>query len=158
MAPEKTFRSRVDGWLVALVGGAAALPIAAAVWLAAHGETRGVLLLGCWGTTMVFLLAVLSWPTRYTLRADRLRIQSGWLEWDVPYAALRAVAPSRAPLAAPAWSLRRVRLDFADGCILVSPDDRELFIQELAERCPHLVRTGDGLASRPPQPHEKAAR
>ncbi|WP_415909077.1 PH domain-containing protein [Oleiharenicola sp. Vm1] len=158
MPPEKTFRSRVDAWLVAVVAGATALPIAAAIWLASHGQTHGVLLLGCWGVTMLAVGGALSWPLRYTLRADRLHIQSGWLEWDVPYASLRAVAPSRNPLAAPAWSLRRVRLDFADGFILVSPDDREVFISELAERCPHLVRTGAGLAKHLPLPHEKAAR
>jgi hypothetical protein len=158
MQPEKMFRSRVDGWLVALVVGAAALPLVAAVWQASHGHTRGVFLMSCWGTVMLAMIALLSWPVRYTLRADGLRLQSGWIEWDVPYGALRAVAPSRSPLLGPAWSLRRVRLDFADGCILVSPDDRELFISELAERCPHLVRAGAGLASRTPEPHEKAAR
>lgn len=158
MRPEKTFRSRVDAWLVALVAGAAALPIAAAIWLSLHGHARGVFLLSCWGTTMLAVGAALSWPVRYTLRADRLHIRSGWLEWDVPFAALRGVALSRSPLVGPAWSLRRVRLDFADGCILVSPDDRETFIRELAERCPHLVRARAGLASRPPPPHEKAAR
>ncbi len=158
MPPDRTFRSRVDAWLVLLVGGAAALPIGAAIWLGLHGYTRGVLLLACWGTTMVAVGAALSWPLRYTLRADRLHIQSGWLDWDVPYAALRAVAPSRNPLAAPAWSLQRVRLDFADGFILVSPDDRELFIEEIAGRCPHLARVGAGLASPTPQTHEKVAR
>lgn len=158
MLPEKTFRSRVDAWLVLAVVAATALPIGAAMWLAQHGQMHGVLLLGCWGTAMGFVVAALSRPLRYTLRTDRLHIQSGWLDWDVPYAALRRVAPSWNPLAAPAWSLRRVRLDFADGFILVSPDDREVFIQELAERCPHLVRTGAGLVSRTPLPHEKAAR
>lgn len=158
MPPDRMFRSRVDVALVLLVGGAAALPLVAAIWLGLHGQTRGVLLLTCWGTTMVAVGAVLSWPLRYTLRADRLHIQSGWLEWDVFYSALRAVTPSRNPLAAPAWSLRRVRLDFADGCILVSPDDRELFIEEIAGRCPHLVRVGAGLVSPTPQTHEKAAR
>lgn len=157
MRPDKTFRSRVDAWLVALVGGAAALPIAAAVWLSTHGQSRGVFLLSCWGTTMLAIGAALSWPLRYTLRSDRLHIQSGWLDWDVPYASLRRVAPSSLLVAAPAWSLRRVRLDFADGFILVSPDDRESFISELAERCPHLVRAGAGLA-RTPEPHEKAPR
>lgn len=158
MPPDRTFRSRVDAWLVALLGGAAALPLATALWLGLHGHTTGVWLLACWGTTMVAVGAALSWPMRYTLRADRLHIRSGWLAWDVPYATLRRVAPSRNPLSAPAWSLRRVRLDFADGFILVSPDDRELFIDELAERCPHLVRAGAGLVPRNPQTHEKAAR
>lgn len=143
---------------MAVVGIATTLPLGAAAWLAWQGEWRGVALLALWGTVMGCVIAALSWPLRYTLRSDHLHIRSGWLEWDVPYAALRHVRPTWNPMAGPAWSLRRVQLDFANDFILVSPDDRESFIEELAERCPHLVRAGAGLASRPPSPHEKAAR
>lgn len=153
MRPDRTFRSRVDGWLVAVVGLAAALPAATAVWLAAHGQMRGVLLLGCWGVVMLLVVGVLSVPLRYTFRADHLHIQSGWLDWDVPYATIRAAAPSWNPLSAPAWSLRRVKITSADGSfILVSPDDRKSFIEELAARCSHLTPTASGLAFPPPPP------
>lgn len=146
MPPDRTFRSQVDLWLVLLVAGAAVLPLVAAGWLASRGETRGVLLLAGWGTTMVLLVGVLNAPLRYTCRRDCLHIQSGWLAWDVPYARLRRVTRSRSPLPAPAWSWRRVRLETEDGAfILVSPDDRESFIEEIAGRCPHLTSTAAGL-------------
>lgn len=158
MHPDRTFRSKVDVWLAVLFVGAAGVPLLAAAWLATHGQWRGVLLLSLWGGTMLLVVGALSVPLRYTLEAAAVHIRSGWLEWRVPYATLRAVAPSWSPLAGPAWSLRRVRLDFADGFILVSPDDREAFIEELAGRCPHLVRDDTGRALRLPLPHEKAAR
>ncbi len=146
MATDRTYRSKVDYWLVALVFGAAALPAAFALWRLMHDIHRGALLLLGWGVTMTLLMAVFGFPLRYTLRADQLHVQSGWLEWNVPLAALRRVAPSRNPLNAPAWSLRRIRLDRADGSfILVSPDDQESFIEEIAQRCPHLVRRGASL-------------
>jgi hypothetical protein len=157
-AIERSFASRVDGWFVALVFAAAALPLGAAGWLALHGVTRGVPLLTVWGVVMVVLGVWLGFPVRYTLRSDALEIHSGALHWTVPYTALRGVAATWVPLPGPAWSLRRVRLDFSDGFILVSPDDRESFISELAERCPHLVRAATGRALRLPLPHEKAAR
>lgn len=148
MSPDRTFRSRVDGWLVAVVVAAAALPVAAAIWLAWRGEWRGVLLLGCWGGAMLLVLGALSVPLRYTFRPAGLHIQSGWLEWDIPYATVRAMAPTWNPLTAPAWSLRRVKITTADGSfILVSPDDRKSFMAELAARCPHLPPTSSGLAS-----------
>ena len=142
----------MDLWLAVVVALAAAAPIAAGVWLAIQGETRGVIFLLCWGVVITLLITALSVPLRYTCRADHFHIQSGWLDWRVPYASVRRVALSANPLSAPAWSLRRVKLETADGLILVSPSDRESFIEELSARCPHLIRTADGLALPPPTP------
>ena len=137
--PDRHYRSKLDVWLVGLVLALAAAPLLAGLWLRWHGIHRGTVILFGWGTVMTAATVTFGFPLRYALQADHLQIQSGWLEWEVPYARLRRVAASRNPLAGPAWSLRRVRLDCADGTfILVSPDDRESFIRELTARCPHL--------------------
>lgn len=158
MATGPHFPSRVDRWYAGLVFAAAAAPLVGAGWLAAQGRFSGVALLAAWGVAMVILTAWLGFPCGYTFGADGLEVRSGALKWTVPYRAIRGAAPTWVPLPGPAWSLRRVRLDFADGFILVSPDAREVFISELAEHCPHLLRRGAGLATRLPLPHEKAAR
>lgn len=125
---------------------AASLPLLLGGYLFLRGARSGVFLLMGWGSVMTLLIAGLCFPLRYILRAETLRIQSGPLIWDIPYATLRRISPSRNPLPAPAWSLRRVRLDHADGShTLVSPDDQESFIKELADRCPHLARRDFGL-------------
>ncbi len=148
MRPDRTFRSKVDAWLVVFLVAMTSLPLAAAGWLAWRGEYRGVLLLGLWGTVMLVVVGVLTVPLRYVFQSDRLHIRSGWLEWNLPYSTLRRAAPSLNPLSAPAWSIHRVKLESADGSfILVSPDDRKSFMEELAARCPHLARTADGLAA-----------
>jgi len=140
MSPDREFRSKVDAWLVAVVAGAALLPLGVGVGLAILGQAKGVILLSGWGAVMGLMIYVLSWPMRYTLRADHLHIQSGQLQWSIPYASIRGAVPSRNPLSGPAWSLRRVRIDQADGSfILVSPADRESFIAALRERCPRLA-------------------
>lgn len=153
MPPDRTYPSRIDAWLVAVVFAAAALPLGVGLWLLVLGQYRGLLLLLSWGGVMTLMIGALSVPLRYTLMSDRLHVQSGVLAWDIAYATLRRVAPSRNPLSAPAWSLRRVRLDSADGsCILVSPDDAESFIEQLAVRCPHLQRHGSTLDAHSPTP------
>jgi hypothetical protein len=153
MPPDRTFPSRVDLGLVVLMAGGALLPLGAAAFLAWRGQSDGVVLLTVWGTVMTGLVAGLTAPVRYECRAAGLHIRSGWLRWDVPYAAIRGAARSYRPLCAPAWSLRRVRIGLDDGgFILVSPPDRESFMDELAARCPHLVRTSSGLAARPSAP------
>jgi membrane protein YdbS with pleckstrin-like domain len=152
MPPDREFRSKIDAWLVAIVAVAALLPLAVGVALALLGQTKGVLLLSGWGAVMGLMIYVLSWPLRYTLRADHLHIQSGQLAWTIPYAAIRGAVPSRNPLSAPAWSLRRVRIDQADGSfILVSPADRESFIADLTSRCPQLA-SGRTARSGPASP------
>lgn len=149
MQADRVFRSRIDGWLVGVVLVAAAAPLFALVWLLWQGQWAGVTLLAVWGTVMTTVVCVTGFPLRYTLTAEAVHVRSGWLTWEVPYARLRDVRPTWNPLAAPAWSLRRVRLETPEAVILVSPDDRESFIKELAERCPHLARQGDRLSARP---------
>ncbi|MDP2136279.1 MAG: PH domain-containing protein [Candidatus Didemnitutus sp.] len=150
MFTDLTYRSKVDLWLVGLVGLAAATPLLAAGWLALQGEFTGFLLLTCWGGVMVLVIGGLSFPVRYTLRADHLHIQSGWLHWNVSYSSLRQASLSRNPLSAPAWSLQRVKLvNATDSVILVSPEDRESFINELVRRCPQLARSRPGSAADP---------
>lgn len=139
MLPDRTFRSRIDLWLVILLMLAVLAPVAAAIWLNHQGESKGVWLLATWGTSVGTLVAILSFPLRYTLLADRLHIQSGLLQWDVLYRDMRSAAKSINPLAAPAWSLCRVKIGTADGSlVLISPDDRDVFLAELRQRCPQL--------------------
>jgi len=148
MRADRVYRSRVDRWLAIVVIAAAFAPIIASLWLFWAGGDGAWLLL-IWGSLVTAGIASISVPLRYTLREDELHIRSGWLQWRIRYSDLRSVRPSFSWLISPAWSLRRVRLETPDFVILVSPDDRESFINELAARCPHLVRDGVGLEARP---------
>lgn len=153
MRPDRVFPSRIDAWLLGIVFAAALLPFGVGVVLLLSGAAKAVWLPILWGLVISTTMYALSWPMAYTFRPDHLHIRSGWLEWTVPYGSIRRAAPSANPLSGPAWSLRRVRIDQnAADFILVSPDDRESFISELAERCPHLVRAGAGLVPRPASP------
>jgi hypothetical protein len=143
MSADCTFNSKCDVWLIWLVAGAAMLAVGAGLGLRVFGVTHGVVLLLGWGLITSLLVVGLGLPRRYTLRSDRLYIRSGWLEWD---------GPAR-PLA---WSLDRLRLDYAaGGFILGSSDDRAAFLQELAARCPHLALCGDILKLAHGPLHEK---
>ena len=128
-----TFPSRVDAWLVVVVAGGIVAALAGAV--AALESSPAESLLGFGGTAFMLLVIVLvGVPCEYTLADDHLLIRSGIVRQRIHYADITDVAPSRSLWAAPAMSLRRVKVSFGGRFQLVSPRDRERFIAELRAR------------------------
>ena len=77
--------------------------------------------------------------TRYEFAEHDLLICSGPFRWRVPLEQVRAVAPSRSVLSAPALSLDRLRIAYGRaGSILISPRDKLQFLSELQRRCPGI--------------------
>ena len=143
------FRSRVDWWLGAILVAVPALGLVAAVTLQASGDpgeaTVGWIALIGIGALYIGVV----WPIAYELAEDELIVRFGLCRSRVPYRSIREVHPSRSILAAPALSLDRLAIDAGQRfAAVVSPDDRDGFLDALAARAPHLERTADGLRSR----------
>ncbi|MES2926093.1 MAG: hypothetical protein A3E23_18540 [Burkholderiales bacterium RIFCSPHIGHO2_12_FULL_65_48] len=143
------FPSRVDSWLVA-IGPLAALTAATAV-----AGLAGPFVLNSGGTPpMLALLAVIValtlllplWlvlDTNYTLTADDLLIRSGPFRWRIVLGDVREVSPSHSWISSPALSLDRLSIRYgADRSILVSPREKQRFIDALRQRCPSVLVTG----------------
>lgn len=127
------YRSRVDAWLVAAVALAPGFLLVDAI--SAYPESPRETLSGL---AMLALLAALGaifgYPCTYTLASTHLLIRSGAFRQRIAYADVTSVEPSRSAWAAPALSLRRVRIVHAGRVQLVSPREREAFIEALRER------------------------
>ncbi len=80
------------------------------------------------GLTAIFL------PCHYTLHADHLIVRSGILKKKVRYADITEIKLSACPLSSPALSLKRIRIEYAGHSILISPPNREGFIETLRSR------------------------
>lgn len=143
------FPSRVDSWLVA-IGPLAALTAATAV-----AGLAGPFVLNSGGTPpMLALLAVIValtlllplWlvlDTNYTLTADDLLIRSGPFRWRIVLCDVREVSPSHSWISSPALSLDRLSIRYgADRSILVSPREKQRFIDALRQRCHSVLVTG----------------
>jgi len=143
----QSFPTKIDTWLMlVLVFGLLTNFFATAAAVQAGPRTGLVAI----AVTFVALtaLGLLAVPTRYELHASELVIRSGVVRYRVPYVAIRAVTPSRAPRSAPAWSIDRLRIDYAQRYALVSPADRLGFLHALAARAPQLVLDGEALVLR----------
>lgn len=126
----KVYPSKVDAWLVVVLGAAVVFPLVLGAQLVFVSKAAAV---GCLGAS-AFVLGVLGvavFPCRYLLEGDHLLVRAGLLRWKVPYKAITAVELTMNPLSSPALSLERVRIDYAGRSIMVSPVERAEFVQAL---------------------------
>lgn len=54
----------------------------------------------------------------------------------VPLREIRLVRSTRNPLSSPALSLDRLRIEYGRRAIMISPDDKARFLEELQKRMP----------------------
>jgi membrane protein YdbS with pleckstrin-like domain len=142
------YPTKVDGWLVVVLGIAAILPVVIAVagWRAEGlGSPTAWLAIGIVAMSAL-CVGVMALPTYYEVGPDRLTIRSGILRWDVPLSSIESVVRTRNPMGSPAWSLDRLEVRWVRAgtvqSIMISPLDREAFLRELATREPALSLRG----------------
>ncbi len=137
-----TFASKVDRWLYVVLVAAAIVSVTSVV--AAGVAQPSSLAVAVPSLLLGFGLPV--WvvrTTRYVLGDDELRVHSGPFTWRVPLREVRAVRPTRNPLSSPALSLDRLRIEYGnDRSIMISPADRERFLEQLRRRVPALRSEG----------------
>lgn len=128
------FTSKVDWWIAASVLLAPVAVIFSAVL------TREPIV---WviGIAVLASLAALCWPCDYTLADEALIVRSGLIKWKVPYKQIERVEPTRNPLSAPAWSLDRIAISYGGKLMLISPLQKDEFMNELRARA-RLSRVG----------------
>ncbi|WP_036594090.1 PH domain-containing protein [Ottowia thiooxydans] len=134
------FRSKVDPWLAAVilisalfVLGSVAVVWPRAAWLPGKFVMVAVVLLGS-GLPLWLLVS-----TVYRVDETNLTIQSGPLRWRIPLQSIRAVEPSRSWISSPALSLDRLCIHHGRvGQALVSPKQKQAFIQALQQRNPQI--------------------
>jgi hypothetical protein len=142
-----TYRAKLDAWLVALAVATASVLIA--------GGVVPLLRRGLWGQAalvlgVIFLVGVLNCPLYYRVTDRELIVRSGIQCWRIPLAGIVGVRPTSDLVASPALSLDRLAVDYtANGrvqSILISPEDQDGFLFDLAMRVRELRPFGFGLA------------
>jgi len=137
------FRSKVDTWLVVVILAAFTFTLVQGFVLRNISVAGGLLSFAA-AVFVVGLFLAVAVPCKYTLEADHLLIQSGFMKQRIAYRDIKKVEPSSSPLAAPALSLKRVKISYNRTFQLVSPRERELFIQLLQERTTHASKAEHG--------------
>ncbi len=149
------YSTKVDRWIVWVVGAAFVVELAAAVALVATMQAVGAGLAFLSLGTFVGIIRLAAWPVVYDITGGDIRVRCGAWGFVVPIGGIVRVAPTRNPLSAPAWSLDRLQIEYVDRegrkrMALLSPTDRDAFVAELAATDRGLERQGDRLVRRPP--------
>lgn len=129
----KTFKSKVDAWLVIVLAVSTVVLIAGlAATLYSRPDPLAVVVM--LAATLLFLLLVGSilLRTYYRVDAGMLTIVSGPLRRSVAIDQITSVERTRNPLSSPALSLDRLRIRYGDNkSVMISPADRDKFLNAL---------------------------
>jgi hypothetical protein len=147
-----TFKSKVDAWLVVVIG--AALLAAPVILLLNPNAPRhppmgdGVAIMI--GLAVVVLPgALIAWifrTTEYTVTETDLLVRSGPISEKIPLASIKKISATRSILSAPALSLDRLKVQYGKfGAVVISPDDKQAFAQAILARAPGVVVEGVAL-------------
>lgn len=128
------FKSKVDVWMWPLLCMPPIAMVSATVSLYMAGDSTWVMMLP-FNLLVVAVYGGLVFPMYYELQPNELLIKFGLASYRIPYTDITGVKPSRNPLSAPALSLSRLSIERTSGSeVLISPVDRERFLQELSSR------------------------
>lgn len=129
---QHVFRSKVDRWLIVVLGLAASSSLLACLPLLINPTADGAMIAL---STLALGLGLPIWvlaSTDYAIIGDRLHVRSGPFHWKIEIATIRSVTPTSNPLSSPALSLDRLELLHSGGKRMrVSPTDKEGFIAAL---------------------------
>ena len=136
------FESRRDLWLVAVLRlmPVFMLLIVGGSWYGSGRDIRGPLA----GAIILIIVEVFFFEsllrsTYYLVERPDLIIRSSFFTWRVPIAEIRTITPTRNPLSSPALSLDRLLITYGAKQIMVSPEEKQRFIDSLRSINPSIV-------------------
>ena len=148
MGVKKVHKSKQDSWLILLVMGLGGFLTFKLLTTLAFGGDRSMAAALFWTCAFYWsVIFLIGWPARYVIHEKTLTVRTGVLLcMPIHILSIKRIGPTRSMLSAPAWSMDRLRIEFRAegkaGVVLVSPQDKELFIRHLLEVNPNIELLG----------------
>jgi len=154
---EGVYPSKVDWWLWLILIGAALLTVGSGISLLLTGKTWEMVM----GIGMLCMSLWMVWVPRSTyykiipMEKEELFITCGGISsYHIPLDSIIEVFPTNNPLSSPACSIDRLEIKYRSRSlpllygeshitmVLISPLDKDSFLQHLVEATPALERVG----------------
>ena len=129
--PKTVYDSAIDWWVaIMLLLSPIVASVMGVVFFAQQrpGDASIVFLAGAF---TIAVTALFTLPCRYTLLDDTLNVRCGIICYSIPFDTIENIELSSSWLSGPALSLKRVRVTAKGRNYLLSPKNREAFIDEL---------------------------
>lgn len=133
--------SAIDWWVAAMLLLTPVVSSVIGVAMLMDGQPGDASILFLSGALAIIVTVLFTLPCRYTLLDDTLNVRCGVICYSIPYDTIEGVKRSGSWLSGPALSIRRIRVTARGKYYLISPKNREAFLEELKSRLPHS--TGD---------------
>ena len=144
--PQKIYPSKRDTWIVAILGAIIIFCTAGAIYVTYQPLSILAMLFQelLYVGAVAFTVSILR-STYYTLKDDELLVRSGPFRWTIALEEIVSVTPSRTLLSGAALSLDRLIIQHGDSRhgTIISPEDKELFLRDLASRSSKLQFESD---------------
>ncbi|WP_370294700.1 PH domain-containing protein [Rossellomorea marisflavi] len=136
------YPSKQDWWIILL----AWIPMVATIGLglftmvekASTLSEQILVFASCIIVPLFFLWMMMT--TYYLIEEKNLVIRFGPFKKSVPLASITSIRKTRNPMSSPALSLKRIEILYNRyDMVLISPKDRDAFIEVLSERCEQLT-------------------
>lgn len=144
---EKIHPSKRDAWLVTVLATAGMFSLFAALVTLSDQPSAGYALLSVLFAAGSFVIWMFT-GTFYVVTETELLVRSGPFRWSIPLRHIQEVHPTRNPLSSPALSLDRLGIRHAGGYLMISPEDKRAFLDDLVARTPGLVLEDGGAIRR----------
>ena len=129
----EVYESAIDLWVAVLLFIAPTVATVVGIYLFLDGLPAEAAAMFVTAAVTLLITAGLTLPCRYTLLKDSLSIRCGLICYQIALREIREVAPSASLKSGPALSLRRVAVKTEKRQYLLSPKNRDQFIERLNE-------------------------
>ena len=155
-ASDDVYDSAVDWWvwLILLAGPLTCVGVAF-VLLSQARWNDALVVLGVGLGTIIFT-ALFTVPCRYTFQRDALAVRCGVLHYRIEFKRIQGIEKSGSLLSGAALSLRRVKISTPSTFYLVSPKQRDVFIERLNEAVAEYEKS-DADSSEPKRERAEAS-
>lgn len=136
----EVFKSKIDKWvMICSVLSAFACVLGASVSIKVGGTVNyvfaGIILIIGMGFPLWILVS-----TRYIVNDVDLKIISGPFSWNIPIQSIISIQQTNSTVTSPALSFDRLEIIYdQDKSIIISPNDKEKFIQKLSNDKPIVI-------------------
>ena len=127
------YPSGIDAWIVVMLMLAPLTSLTIGLYLLQQGQGSGAITLFLCAAAAGSLSAAATIPCRYTLHEDALTVRCGLLCYQIPLTEILSVSKSATILNGPALSKKRVLIKTSTRQHILSPKQRDLFIEDLGD-------------------------